>query len=341
MHLRNIYDKETLKKKLAQEKFKRVTISFYQYVEIQDPRGLRDELYREWTELGVLGRIYVSFEGINAQLNVPEHNFDAFRNCVDSREEFRGVPFKVGLEQRESFLKLTIKVKEKIVADGLSLDAYDLKIRGKHLKPEEFNRAMESPETIVVDMRNQYESRIGHFEKALTPDADTFREELSLVKEILKGREDEKLLLYCTGGIRCEKASSYLIKQGFQDVNQLEGGIINYGHAVKEGRIENRFRGKNFVFDERLKEKVSDDILADCDICGQDSDNQINCANVMCHLLFIQCQDCAKELHGCCSKECLEVALLPEKEQRVLRKGNQHPTAKHSTKQRLRPKFAM
>ena len=191
----NIYDRATLEESLSQESFDRTTISFYKYVYIDNPKKLRAEIYTEWNDLGVLGRIYVSKEGINAQLNLPTLNFKKFREAIDARSEFKGVPFKVGLKQSDSFIKLTVKVKKQIVADGLTNNEYDITNVGQHLQPHEFNEAMQEPDTIVVDMRNQYESRIGFFDGAILPDSDSFKEELPMVRDLLKGKEDKKVLL--------------------------------------------------------------------------------------------------------------------------------------------------
>ena len=336
----NNYDREILEQKLAAEDFKRVPLSFYRYVHIVNPEDLQKDLYKEWESLGVLGRIYLAKEGVNAQLCIPEQNLGKFRKAVDAREEFKEVLFKVGLDHTASFIKLTIRVRDQIVADGLKLNDYDITNVGNHLGPEEFNKAMENSETIVVDMRNHYESRIGHFDGAITPDVDTFKEQLPLVRDELKGKEDKKILLYCTGGIRCEKASAYLKHYGFKDVNQLHGGIIDYGHAVKQGRIKSKFKGKNFVFDERLAERLTKDILTNCDQCGDKADRQINCINETCHLLFIQCDACGEKMNNCCSSECKEFATLSASERRHLRKNNSHPTSKARYGERLRPRLS-
>lgn len=337
----NNFDRETLEKKLAAEPFERTPVSFYRYVRLTDLPALRNELYRTWSEIGVLGRIYLAEEGINAQINVPEHQMKAFRASVDSFESFKDVPFKVGLVNTQSFIKLTIKLKQHIVAHGLSHNEYDIEQTGTYLEPEEFNQAMEDPETIVIDMRNHYESRIGHFENAVTPDADTFREEIPMIRQMLEGKEDKKILLYCTGGIRCVPVSAYLKKQGFKDVNQLHGGVINYGHAVREGRIKSKYRGKNFVFDERLAEPITPEIITNCDQCGEASDRQINCKNETCHLLFIQCERCGETMNNSCSKACADFASLPIEERRRLRKNNSHPTSKQKYEDRLRPRMTI
>jgi len=320
--LRNHISKEEALKKLTEESFSRRVISFYRYVIIGDPVALRNELFAEWQKLGVLGRIYVAKEGINAQMSVPEPNFEAFKQQLYAHPEFTDVPFKVGVEQQdEAFWKLTIKVKRQIVADGLKPEDYDVTNVGTHLTAREFNNLLEEPETVVVDMRNNYESMIGRFEKAITPNAFTFREELPLVKEELQGKEDKKVLLYCTGGIRCEKASAYLKRHGFQNVYQLHGGIIDYKHQIEREGLPSKFKGKNFVFDERLGERITDDVLAQCYQCDAVCDDYTNCGNVECNLLFIQCADCKAKFSGCCSAKCQAIAALPEAEQIKRRKG--------------------
>lgn len=333
--LRNTLSKEDCLKKLEQEDFQRKTVSFYRYVKLDNVRKLRDELYLEWEALGVLGRVYVSQEGINAQISVPEPNWDEFVAKLHGRKAFAGIPFKKGVEEGTSFWKLALKIKEQIVADGLPHDEYDVENVGTHLSAKEWNQAMEDG-AIVVDMRNGYESRIGHFKGAVTPDVDTFKEELPMVKEELKGKEDEKVLLYCTGGIRCEKASAYLKSAGFKDVNQLHGGIIDYKHQIDAEGLENKFVGTNYVFDDRTDERISDDVIADCDQCDENWDKYTNCANVMCNLLFIQCGKCEKQFENCCTTECMEIKNMPEEEQRAMRK-RQRSSDTAAYRRRIRP----
>lgn len=324
--LRNHLSKEEALKQLAEKSFSRRVISFYRYVQIADPVALRNELFAEWQKLGCLGRIYVAEEGINAQMSVPEPNFEQFQTLLYARPEFTDVPFKVGVEQHdEAFWKLTIKVKRQIVADGLKATDYDVTNVGTHLSAREFNALLEEPETVVVDMRNNYESTIGRFERAITPNAFTFREELPMAREALKGKEDQKVLLYCTGGIRCEKASAYLKHHGFRNVYQLHGGIIDYKRQIEREGLPSKFKGKNFVFDERLGERITDDVLAHCYQCDAVCDDYTNCRNLECNLLFIQCASCQEKFAGCCSAECQAIALLPEAEQAKLRKGKLLP----------------
>ncbi|QDP84860.1 rhodanese-related sulfurtransferase [Chryseobacterium sp. SNU WT5] len=303
----------------------RLTLSFYAYAKIPDPKQFRDELFIAWNALDALGRIYVAHEGINAQMSIPADNIDAFRDTLEAYDFMKGIRLNVAIDQDDhSFLKLTIKVRHKIVADGLNDDTFDVTNKGIHLKAQEFNNLLEDPNTIVVDFRNHYESEVGHFEGAITPDVETFRESLPIINEQLQDfKEDKNLLMYCTGGIRCEKASAYFKHQGFKNVYQLEGGIIEYTRQIKEEDIESKFIGKNFVFDHRLGERITDDIVSQCHQCGKPCDNHTNCANDGCHLLFIQCDDCKAAMENCCSTECLETIHLPLAEQVKLRRGIQ------------------
>ncbi|MFP2997818.1 rhodanese-related sulfurtransferase [Spongiivirga sp. MCCC 1A20706] len=301
----------------------RLTLSFYQYANIGNPQILRNHLFLAWDALEVLGRIYIANEGINAQLSVPAENFEAFKKHLDSITFLENVRLNVAVEQDDmSFLKLKVKVRHKIVADGLNDDTFDVTNKGIHVDAETFNALIEDENAVLVDMRNHYESEIGHFKNAVTPDVDTFRDSLDIIEEQLaEHKEDKKLVMYCTGGIRCEKASAYYKHKGFKNVYQLEGGIIEYTRQVNEKELENKFLGKNFVFDHRRAEKISDDIIANCHQCGEPCDTHVNCENEACHLLFIQCKNCAAEMNGCCSDECKEINALPYEEQKALRRG--------------------
>ncbi|HRG52640.1 MAG TPA: rhodanese-related sulfurtransferase [Bacteroidia bacterium] len=338
MLLQNRVNKKELKKRIQEETIKRITVSFYRYVIIDQPQALRDHLFLQWNKLQVLGRIYVAHEGINAQLCVPEENWEIFKYNLSKEPLLAGIPFKIAVEDDgKSFYKLTIKVRPKIVADGLDDQAFDVTNVGKHLTAREFNEAMESKDTIVVDMRNHYESEVGRFEGALCPDADTFREELPMVIEELKDKKDKKIIMYCTGGVRCEKASAYLKHHGFKDVNQLHGGIIDYVRQIRAEGLPSKFIGKNFVFDERVGERITDDVIAQCHQCGEMCDTHVNCANDDCHLLFIQCPACAEKMKGCCTPECMTIAALPLEEQIKLRKGRKKEDCLSVYKSRLRP----
>ena len=332
-NLRNKLSKEQAIARLKAENFKRKTISFYKYVILSDLEQYRDSLFDQWRQLGVLGRVYVAQEGINAQISVPDQNVALFRNSVDSFKELKDVAFKIAVQESDySFFKLTIKVRNQIVSDGLSIDQYDVTNVGNHLDAEQWNKAIDNG-AIVVDMRNHFESEIGRFENAICPQSESFKEELPEVKELLKGKESQKVILYCTGGIRCEKTSAYLKHNGFEDVNQLHGGIIDYVRQLEENKsIDNKFKGKNFVFDARLGERVSKEVISNCHQCGEKADSHINCKNVNCNLLFIQCANCQKEHQKCCSPECIEVNNLPQEKQKELRKGKDNNQRYHSHK---------
>ena len=313
-------ERETLIEQAGKE---RLTISFYQYAHIGNPSIFRNHLFLNWNELDVLGRIYVAHEGINAQLSVPAENFEAFKAHLDSITFLKEVRLNIAIEQdNKSFLKLKVKVRNKILADGLNDATFDVTNKGVHVNAKRFNELIEDPNTLLVDMRNHYESEIGHFKNAITPDVDTFRDSLDIIeKDLEEFKEDKNLVMYCTGGIRCEKASAYYKHKGFKHVFQLEGGIIEYARQAKDQNLENKFIGKNFVFDHRRGERISEDVIAQCHQCGKSCDVHVNCANEACHLLFIQCDECGAKMNDCCSDECKKIHALPYKEQKRLRKG--------------------
>lgn len=322
MALYNRIEGRVLKERLRALPEKRVTISFYKYHIIEDPASFRDQLYLNMDNLGVLGRIYVAREGINAQISVLQSTFDSFRSYLYSIPFLDGVRLNTAVDDNgKSFFKLKILVRKKIVADGLEDDTFDVTDGGVHVSAEEFNRLADDPNTVIIDMRNHYESEVGHFKGAICPDVDTFREELQIAEDLMKDQKDRNLLMYCTGGIRCEKASAWMKHKGFQNVFQLDGGIIKYAQEVRQRGLENKFIGKNFVFDERLGERITQDVIARCHQCGDPCDDHTNCKNDGCHLLFIQCNKCAQQYKGCCSEECATIITLPVEEQRELRKG--------------------
>jgi UPF0176 protein len=360
--LRNKYGPQELRARLEAEGFPRTTLSFYRYVQLADPVALRNELYSEWEALGVLGRIYLAHEGINAQLSVPTHHFEAFRKAIDARPEFANVPFKIAVEptsaeasagkgQWHSFLKLILKVRPKLVADGLADNAFDVSNVGEHLDAEAFNRKLEEG-ALVVDMRNNYECLVGHFEGAYLPKAETFRGAIDEVVDMLRqqGSQDAvssdrstqcsdtyrsdgtdagpEILLYCTGGIRCEKASAWLRHHGITNVGQLHGGIIDYARQVRAKGLPSKYKGQNFVFDGRLAERITADVVSTCMQCGQASDRITNCQQHTCNVLLVQCEACATKYADCCTPSCREIHLLPEEVQREWRKGKPSASAK-------------
>ena len=318
--LYNQKDRLQLKAELAAENFTRMTCSFYRYVNIDKPNALRDELYNQWIELNVLGRVYIAEEGINAQISIPEPVFDTFIGLLNKKDYLANMPLKYAIQEGESFIKLAIRVKKEIVAYNIPKNEYNMNQVGIHLDASEFNKALENHDSVVVDMRNYYESEVGHFHNAILPDVERSKDLLPEVKKLLQNDKDKEVLLYCTGGIRCEKASSYLLHHGFKNVKQLNGGIIQYAHDVKEKNLNSKFIGSNFVFDQRLEERITDDIISKCHQCRKLCNTHTDCLNQACHILFIQCEKCREEFKGCCSIECKDFAALPINEQRVLRK---------------------
>ena len=318
-HLYNRVDKRLLKEKLSKEESKRTTLSFYKYANIKNVPFFRGHLYALLAEHNVLGRIYVANEGINGQVSVPTNSLNDFKASLDSIVFLKDVRLNIAIEDDgKSFYKLNIKVKDKIVADGLDDSSFDVTDRGKHIKAEEFNALISDDNTLLIDMRNHYESEVGHFENAICPDVETFRESLPIVEDILKDKKHNNIVMYCTGGIRCEKASAYFIHKGFKHVHQLDGGIIEYAREVKKAGIENKFKGKNFVFDDRLGERISEDVISVCHQCGDTCDTHVNCANDACHILFIQCNTCGEKYESCCSNKCRDYKRLPEEDQMKL-----------------------
>jgi UPF0176 protein len=238
-------------------------------------------------------------------MSVPEHRIEDLLNHLNSEPHLTNMPVKWAVEDSgKSFLKLTVRVRAKIVADGLNDAVFDVSNVGNHLSPMEFHELVGSDDVVVVDMRNNYESEVGRFVNAICPDASTFREEVELVVDQLADQKDKKILLYCTGGVRCEKASSWLRHHGFSDVNQLHGGIIAYTSEIRKLGLEPKFIGKNFVFDERLGERITHHILSRCHQCGEPCDAHTNCAYDPCHKLVIQCKHCSEAHAGCCSDDC-------------------------------------
>ncbi len=326
MELYNTLSKKAIAELIKRAGDRRLTLSFYKYHLIKNPEIFRNFLFVELYKINVLGRIYVASEGINAQLSLPSKFMTEFKKIIDGISFLENVRLNIAIEHdNESFLKLKIKLRDKIVADGLKDGEYDLNKNGVHVDAYNFNKLIDDKNTITIDMRNHYESEIGHFKGAKLPDVDTFRESLPIIeKKYNSYKSDKNILMYCTGGIRCEKASAYLINKGFKNVYQLNGGIIEYTRQVKEYNLENKFIGKNFVFDNRISERISDDIISNCHQCGDKYDEHVNCNNEACNLLFIQCESCAKKYNGCCSIECLEINSLSLKKQKKLRRGKKN-----------------
>lgn len=319
--LHNRISQKELRQRLLEETEPRKTLSFYRYFPLADPSAFRNELYTRLAEMKVFGRIYLAHEGINAQISLPVSQLEIFRIYLESIELLQGMRLNTAFADGKSFWVLKIKVRDKVVADGISDPAFSMEKKGQYVNAEAFNELSSDPETLVVDMRNHYEFEVGHFDGAVEIPSDTFREQLPQAAELLKDQKDKTVIMYCTGGIRCEKASAYLMHRGFKKVFHLEGGIIHYANTVKAQGLENKFRGKNFVFDERLGEAITEEIIARCHQCGKPADTHTNCKNSGCHLLFIQCAECSLLYDGCCSVACQEIYRLPAGEQKELRKG--------------------
>ena len=339
--LHNRISNEELKKRLMEETEPRTTISFYKYFPIQNPQEFRDHLYKHLYNLKVFGRIYVAKEGINAQASVPQSNFEALKNFLYSIEQLNGIRLNVAVDDDgKSFWVLRVKVRDKIVADGIDDPFFSMDNKGKYVSAEKMNELLKDPSTLVVDFRNHYEYEVGHFENAIEIPSDTFRDQLPMAADMLKDKADKNIIMYCTGGIRCEKASAYMLHKGLKNVFHLEGGIINYAREIKEKGLESKFTGKNFVFDERLGERVTEHIISHCHQCGKPCDTHTNCKNDGCHLLFIQCEECAKKYDGCCSTECQQTVYVPLERQKEIRKGiDKGRNIFNKSKARLRPRL--
>ncbi|MEO6329631.1 MAG: rhodanese-related sulfurtransferase [Ginsengibacter sp.] len=337
--LHNRISQRELKESLYKEIEPRTTFSFYHYTIIEDTTSFRNELYRSFNDLKVFGRIYIAHEGINAQLSVPVSNYGAVEAYLRTIDCFKNIRLNIAVDNDgKSFWVLKIKVRDKIVADGITDPDFDMSKKGKYLNAAEFNTLSSEPDTIVVDMRNHYEYEVGHFENAIEIPSDTFREQLPMAADLLQSEKDKNIIMYCTGGIRCEKASAYMLSKGFKNVFHLEGGIIHYANSVKQNNLANKFKGKNFVFDDRLGEKIGSEVISKCHQCGSVCDEHTNCANNGCHLLFIQCKNCADKYSGCCSEECKNIYNMPEGEQKTIRKGKMNGIMVfNKSRQRIRP----
>lgn len=320
--LHNRISRRELKQRILQDTTPRTTISFYCYFKIEEPAAFRNQLYIDLKALGVLGRIYLAEEGINAQISVPTENFEAFKNYLYAIEPLKDLRLNIAVDDDgKSFYVLDVKVRKKIVADGIEDPSFDMVNKGRYVNAEQFNNLTNDPDTVVIDMRNHYEYEVGHFENAIEIPSDTFREQLPMAAAMMETDKNKNIIMYCTGGIRCEKASAYMLHRGFKNVFHLEGGIINYVNQVKQYGLDNKFHGKNFVFDQRLGERITEEIISKCHQCGKPADTHVNCVNDACHLLFIQCDECKEKMEGTCSNECLDFIHLPEDEQKKLRSG--------------------
>ncbi|AKZ65993.1 Rhodanese-related sulfurtransferase [Candidatus Palibaumannia cicadellinicola] len=304
--LHNTISNKILRNRMLVETERRTTISFYKYFYIDDPNSFRDTIYRKLNDLHVLGRIYIATEGINGQISVRKNNFNSFRTILyNSHPKLDKVRLNIALDNNVlSFWVLRIKVRASIVADGITDHSFNYLNVGHYLKAEEVNIMADNPDVLFVDMRNHYEYEIGHFKQALDIPSNTFREQLYMVVKMLQHDKNRHIVMYCTGGIRCEKASAWMLHNGFKNIYHVEGGIIGYTNRAKELGLPIKFIGKNFVFDERFGERITSEVIAHCHQCNSLCDSYTNCRNTHCHRLFIQCNNCAKKYYGCCNLLC-------------------------------------
>ncbi|MEX0686383.1 MAG: rhodanese-related sulfurtransferase [Balneolales bacterium] len=279
-------------------------ILYYNFTNIPDVPSFIDRHQSICRKLGLLGRIYVSGEGINGTLAGESQQVDAYEAFLKSLEGLEDTNFKRDDSDSIPFTKLIIKERPEIVAIK-SDTPLDPQQGGKHLTPAQWRKALENEEDyVLIDVRNNYESKIGHFEGALLPDVRTFYDFPKWLDNA-NIEKDKKVLMYCTGGIRCEKFSVLMKQKGWDDVNQLSGGILEYGK--QEGGAH--YKGKCFVFDDRLAVPVNPDDeepISHCEITGVPCDMYINCANMECNRLFICSQEAAVKMEGCCSDACMQ-----------------------------------
>lgn len=277
---------------------------YYCYTPIKNPALFRENHHALCLDLALRGRIIVAAEGLNGTLSGTKENCRKYMDIVKSDPRFAALEFKVDECKQPAFKKLNVRLKQEIVHSGLSLDP--LKATGKHLSPEKFKQMMKDQDVVLVDMRSNYEHKLGKFEGAVTLDIDHFRD-LPKQVQTLDKYKDKKVVTYCTGGVKCEKASALLLERGFKEVYQLHGGIIKYG--MTEGG-EN-FQGKCYVFDNRIAvevNKVNPKVVGKCYVCQTPSDHMVNCANTACNRHTIICEKCMEAQEGCCSAACQAAA---------------------------------
>lgn len=317
--LHNRVSSKILKEKALQDYTPRTTLSFYSYCFIEDPIQYRDNWYTALHSMGVMGRIYIAHEGINAQISCPNTQIQGLRDFIYDHPQLNSLRLNTAVDENSnSFYVLNIKVRKNIVADGIADPNFTMLKKGRYVDAVRFNEMVKHPETLVIDMRNHYEFEVGRFKTAIEIPSDTFREQLPMAADMFSGSKDKNIIMYCTGGIRCEKASAWMLHKGFKNVFHLEGGIIHYINQVRDKNLDNHFIGKNFVFDERLGERITEEIIANCHTCGKPCDTHVNCKNSRCHLLFIQCGECQNSMETCCSRACKDFNQLSiEERQKV------------------------
>ncbi len=279
---------------------------YYKYIDIDDPQAFRDQHFELCSSLGLRGRILVATEGINGTVSGTVEQTERYMEFMRSDARFSDMVFKIEKSEEHAFKKLKIKVKPEIVNLSLDEDLNPNQITGKHLSPKEFLETLQQDDVIILDARNTYEYDLGHFRGAIRPDIETFRELPKWVEENLSEHKDKKILTYCTGGIRCEKFSGFLVNEGFKDVSQLEGGIITYGYDPEvKGAL---WDGKCYVFDERISVPVNrtgeETVVGKCHHCGKPEERYVKCGNPECNKHLLLCEDCEHEHYRSCSQDC-------------------------------------
>lgn len=290
---------------MAEHKPYRVLL-YYKYVTIDDPERFSKAHLSFCKELGLKGRILVAREGLNGTVSGTARATQIYMDALHEDRRFADMAFKVDEADGHAFKKMHVRPRKEIVALKLEEDIDPNRLTGRHLKPKDFYKALQDEDTIVIDARNHYETQIGHFKNAILPDIEVFRDLPKWIEQHLAGCKDKKVLTYCTGGIRCEKFSGYLLRAGFKDVAQLDGGIIEYG---KDPDVQGRlYDGKCYVFDQRISVPVNrtdeEVVVGHCHHCGKKTDRIVNCANPECNRQYICCEDCEKTYRRSCSDAC-------------------------------------
>lgn len=276
---------------------------YYKFHPIENPEMFCKEHTNTCRKLGIKGRIYIAAEGINGTVAGTYDQMESYKKYLRGIPGFGDTDFKEDAFNRIPFHKLIVKTRPEIVSFKVAAPPDTRTHGGRHLKPDEWRKILESDEDyVLIDVRNNYESRIGHFEGAVSPDVGNFYDFPQWLDNSSISK-DKKVLMYCTGGIRCEKFSALMKSKGYQDVNQLDGGILKYAHEENGAH----FKGKCFVFDDRLAVPVNpeeSEPISTCEITGKPCDTYINCANMECNRLFICSEEGARLMDGCCSEEC-------------------------------------
>ncbi len=271
-------------------------ISFYKYVKIKDVEGLKKNIQESCVSLEILGRILIAEEGINGAVCGRIKDIESFKKLLQKDSLVNGLTFREQECGSNVYHKLVVRSRKEIVVLGRDVD---LKNTGKHLTPREFKKLLDyKKDVVILDARNNYEFSVGRFKNAIHLDIEAFKEFPGKINKI-KDIKDKKIVMYCTGGIRCEKASALMKKEGFKDVSQLQGGIINYVNEFPN----TYFDGACFVFDDRLTAHSGDPVSI-CEICDNPCDMYLNCHNLDCDKLFICCNSCREKMNKCCSEEC-------------------------------------